>query len=87
MLQTLLPQLRLTPALGADPFTYFSAAVEDVWLEIGFGSGEHLLEQARAHPYVGLVGAEPYVAGIAKIAFEARRRCQLSASMKATRAM
>ena len=41
--------------------------MEDVWLEVGFGSGEHLLDQARAHPHVGLIGAEPYEAGVAKL--------------------
>ena len=34
---------------------------------MGFGSGEHLLEQARANPRVGLIGAEPYEAGVAKL--------------------
>ena len=41
--------------------------MEDVWLEVGFGSGEHMLDQARAHPHVGLIGAEPYEAGVAKL--------------------
>ena len=42
-----------------------TAEVDDVWLEVGFGGGEHLLEQARANPRVGLIGAEPYEAGVA----------------------
>ena len=41
--------------------------VSDVWLEVGFGAGEHLAWQAQAHPDVGLIGAEPYVAGMAKL--------------------
>ena len=41
--------------------------MEDVWLEVGFGAGEHLLDQARSHPDVGLIGAEPYEAGVAKL--------------------
>jgi tRNA (guanine-N7-)-methyltransferase len=41
--------------------------IEDVWLEIGFGAGEHLLALARAHPDIGLIGAEPYEAGVAKL--------------------
>lgn len=41
--------------------------VEDVWLEIGFGAGEHLLQVALANPRVGLIGAEPYEAGVAKL--------------------
>jgi tRNA (guanine-N7-)-methyltransferase len=42
-------------------------AVDDVWLEVGFGGGEHLIAQALAHPRVGLIGAEPYEAGVAKL--------------------
>jgi tRNA (guanine-N7-)-methyltransferase len=39
----------------------------DVWLEIGFGAGEHLLWQAQHHPDVTLIGAEPYEGGVAKL--------------------
>jgi len=41
--------------------------VDDVWLEIGFGAGEHMLALARANPGVGLIGAEPYESGVAKL--------------------
>jgi tRNA (guanine-N7-)-methyltransferase len=39
--------------------------VLSVWLEIGFGGGEHLALQAEAHRGIGFIGAEPYVNGIA----------------------
>jgi tRNA (guanine-N7-)-methyltransferase len=39
----------------------------DIWLEIGFGGGEHLAWQAEHHPEIGLIGAEPFVAGMAKL--------------------
>jgi tRNA (guanine-N7-)-methyltransferase len=65
--ETLLPQLLLEPRAGADPRTYFSSPVEDVWLEIGFGAGEHLLWQAQAHPRNGVIGVEPYIAGTARL--------------------
>jgi tRNA (guanine-N7-)-methyltransferase len=67
LLETLLPQLTLTLEQGRDPRTYFAAAVDDIWLEIGFGGGEHLLWQAQHHPRVGLIGAEPYETGVAKL--------------------
>ena len=67
MLETLLPQLTLVPAPGRDPRTYFSGAFTDVWLEIGFGAGEHLARQAENNPGIGLIGAEPFVAGMAKL--------------------
>ena len=38
-----------------------------VWLEIGFGGGEHLVHQAAANPGVSLIGAEPYINGVAML--------------------
>ena len=64
---TLLPQLKLPLKPHSDPNTLFDSCVADVWLEIGFGAGEHLLWQARKHPDVGIIGAEPYEAGVAKL--------------------
>ena len=37
-----------------------------LWLEIGFGGGEHLAHMARTHPEVTILGAEPFVNGIAQ---------------------
>ncbi len=37
----------------------------EIWLEIGFGSGEHLIDQAKANPGVGFVGCEPFLNGVA----------------------
>jgi tRNA (guanine-N7-)-methyltransferase len=44
----------------------FAVSVSDVWLEIGFGGGEHLIWQAKANPQVGLIGCEPFQDGIVK---------------------
>lgn len=38
-----------------------------VWLEIGFGGGEHLLHQAQTYPDVGIIGCEPFVNGVAML--------------------
>jgi tRNA (guanine-N7-)-methyltransferase len=65
--RTLLPRLALKLVPGADPRSYFTIRADDVWLEIGFGAGEHLLALARSHPNIGLIGAEPYEAGVAKL--------------------
>ncbi|HTW34032.1 MAG TPA: tRNA (guanine(46)-N(7))-methyltransferase TrmB [Rhizomicrobium sp.] len=67
LLETLLPELALALEEARDPKRYFAKAVDDVWLEIGFGAGEHLLWQAAHHPNVGLIGAEPYTSGVAKL--------------------
>jgi tRNA (guanine-N7-)-methyltransferase len=63
----LLPQLLLGPEAGRDPKSYFAEPIAEVWLEIGFGAGEHLLWQAEQHREIGLIGAEPYVCGVAKL--------------------
>jgi tRNA (guanine-N7-)-methyltransferase len=40
---------------------------EAVWLEIGFGGGEHMIAEATAHPEIGVIGCEPFVNGVAKL--------------------
>lgn len=39
----------------------------EIWLEIGFGGGEHMLAQAQANPDVRIIGAEPFINGVAKL--------------------
>ena len=70
LIEKLLPRLRMPAAVGAAPTDLaplFPKTVEDVWLEVGFGAGEHLLEQARLHPAVGMIGCEPFVNGVAAL--------------------
>ena len=38
-----------------------------LWLEVGFGGGEHLVHMAAANPDVTIIGAEPFVNGIAML--------------------
>ncbi|NRB04847.1 MAG: tRNA (guanosine(46)-N7)-methyltransferase TrmB, partial [Rhodobacteraceae bacterium] len=38
-----------------------------VWLEVGFGGGEHLVHQAQANPDVAIIGCEPYINGVAML--------------------
>ncbi|HYC24969.1 MAG TPA: tRNA (guanosine(46)-N7)-methyltransferase TrmB [Roseiarcus sp.] len=44
----------------------FPFSPNEIWLEIGFGGGEHLVGQAMARRDVGFLGAEPFVNGLAK---------------------
>ena len=44
----------------------------DVWLEIGFGGGEHLVHQALQNPDVGIIGCEPFINGVAMLLGKAR---------------
>ena len=71
LLQTLLPRLALHPELSPfDPYAAFDRAVDTLWLEIGFGAGEHLAWQAARHPEIGLIGAEPFINGVARLLSE-----------------
>lgn len=63
--QTLLGELAYDP--DKEPFRQFPNSVQELWLEVGFGAGEHLVWQAQANPQVGLIGAEPYEMGVAKL--------------------
>ena len=56
------------PADGTlDPRGLFAPRPKAAWLEIGFGGGEHLVWQAAANPDVGILGAEPFVNGVASL--------------------
>lgn len=44
-----------------------------VWLEIGFGGGEHMVHQAATNPGTGIIGAEPYVNGVAMLLGKIRK--------------
>jgi tRNA (guanine-N7-)-methyltransferase len=71
----LLPALRiaLPEEGGLDPRSLFAAPVDEIWLEIGFGAGEHLAAQAAAHPRVGFIGCEVFENGVAKLLAEIHR--------------
>ena len=72
LVRDLLPRLRL-PAHDAvvDPAALFASAMppapEQIWLEIGFGGGEHLIWQASRNPEIGFLGFEPYINGVARL--------------------
>jgi tRNA (guanine-N7-)-methyltransferase len=67
-------QAELFPRLALDLNTRAPAALASLFvepvtaicLEIGFGGGEAMLAEAKAHPYVGFIGVEPFVNGMAK---------------------
>lgn len=61
-----LGRLRIgTQAIGFDPLSLMPDA-KSVWIEIGFGGAEHLIEQAKRNPQTLFIGAEPFMDGIAK---------------------
>ncbi|MGH7013282.1 MAG: tRNA (guanosine(46)-N7)-methyltransferase TrmB [Stellaceae bacterium] len=68
LMDTLLPRLRVVlPPVGMLDAPALFPGTDELWLEIGFGAGEHLAAQARAHPAVGFLGAEVFENGVAKL--------------------
>ena len=63
-LETLLPLLQLDATRAVSPEQLFPAAKER-WLEIGFGSGEHVSGLMRQHPDHAYIGCEPFINGMA----------------------
>ena len=68
LFDTLLPTIALPdPAAGPiDPLALMPEA-KQVWLEIGFGGGEHLAAQAARHPHAVMIGCEPFLNGVASL--------------------
>jgi tRNA (guanine-N7-)-methyltransferase len=69
LLDELLPKLQVQLPEGGriDPASLFAYRPRKIWLEIGFGGGEHLAAQAAAHRDVGLIGCEPFIGGVARL--------------------
>jgi tRNA (guanine-N7-)-methyltransferase len=44
-----------------------------LWLEVGFGGGEHMIHQATLHPEVAILGAEPFINGVAMLLGKIRK--------------
>ena len=69
LLKEILPGVSLSvsnvKSRALDPRTLFDFPVQSVWLEIGFGKGEHLAMQAGANPGIGFIGCEPFINGVA----------------------
>ncbi|ESQ90525.1 tRNA (guanine-N(7)-)-methyltransferase [Asticcacaulis sp. AC460] len=60
LFDTLLPGIEATDERVAAAV----ASGREVWLEIGFGGGEHLAQQAARNPDVTLIGCEPFLNGV-----------------------
>lgn len=69
LIDRLLPTLSVPEAPDGTlvPTELFPSPPREVWLEIGFGGGEHLAGQAEIHPDIGFIGCEPFIEGVAKV--------------------
>jgi tRNA (guanine-N7-)-methyltransferase len=65
LMDDLLPRLHVIS--GTPIPDQFPPGTKALWLEIGFGGGEHLSQQAKAHPDIGFIGCEPFLNGVGKL--------------------
>jgi len=66
-LARLLPRYRFELEQARTPAQLFARPVEGLWLEIGFGGGEHLLAHSSQRPELGFLGVEPFLNGMARL--------------------
>ena len=62
------------PADGALTSAQLFGNDRPLWLEIGFGRGEHMATQAAANRHVGIIGAEPFLDGVVGALLEIETR-------------
>jgi tRNA (guanine-N7-)-methyltransferase len=66
-LDVTLPRLVFPQAMAGDPWSAFTPRPSELWLEVGFGGGEHALAQIAAHPAAGLIACEVFDNGICSL--------------------
>lgn len=74
LLETLLPKIHINLEGGENSPAALAASGKPIWLEIGFGGGEHLAAQAANYPDVLFIGCEPYIDGVASLLVEIEER-------------
>ena len=67
LLEVTLPRLAFAAEQSGDPLAAFSPRPAELWLEVGFGSGEHALAQIARHPEAGLIACEVFDNGICSL--------------------
>lgn len=74
LMETLLPGLSVNMPKAKERHTtdeidlaVMFPKTREIWLEVGFGGGEHLAWQAAHNKDIGMIGAEPFINGVAKL--------------------
>ena len=62
-----LPGITAAENPARSPLDLAAFGDKPLWLEIGFGGGEHLVHMAAANPQIHLIGCEPFVNGVAML--------------------
>src|SRR3546814_275131 len=63
LVEELLPQVAV-PEEGALTAEHLFGSARPMQFEIGFGGGEHMAAQTKAHPGHGFIGCEPFLNGV-----------------------
>jgi len=63
-MEQVLPRLRVPEAALAAPARAFDIAPQEVWVEVGFGGGEHARALAEANGHAGIIACEVFENGI-----------------------
>jgi tRNA (guanine-N7-)-methyltransferase len=67
LLDVTLPRLRLTEQDARDPLAAFAMPGAPLRLEVGFGGGEHALDQVAAHPEAAYIASEVFENGLCSL--------------------
>jgi len=67
LLDQALPRLAFPPNAAPNPLAAFDGPVTELWLEIGFGGGEHAEALASANPHAGLIACEVFENGVCSL--------------------
>jgi tRNA (guanine-N7-)-methyltransferase len=67
LLDVTLPRVAFSAELAGDPLASFARRPVQLWLEVGFGSGEHALAQIAQHKGIGLIACEVFDNGICSL--------------------
>jgi tRNA (guanine-N7-)-methyltransferase len=67
LLAATLPRLTFPTDQAATPLAAFAPGLHRLWLEVGFGGGEHALAQIAAHPNAALIACEVFDNGICSL--------------------
>lgn len=64
-----IPEEKIINQKNINPSSFFdhSSSASQIWLEIGFGGGEHLASLTKKYPGINFVGAEHFINGISAL--------------------
>ena len=69
LMKELLPKIQIKlPTKGKIKMDkLFAFKPKELWLEVGFGGGEHVAELSKQYSHVGFIGAEPFLNGVSSL--------------------